>query len=75
MMKGGNMYDLDLVKINRSLVKSIRILGAVRRMVGKGGEGYSELQDVEREIREGAAECQRVLVLIKEDVNRPLISG
>ena len=67
------MYDLDLEKVNRSLVKAIRILVVVRRMIGKDGEGYSEVQDIEREIRDAASECQRVLELIKVDGTRPLL--
>ena len=69
------MYDLDLEKVNHSLVKAIRLSVACRRMIGKGLPGYEEIQDIEREIREAAAECQRVLELIEADANRPLLNA
>lgn len=69
------MYNLDLEKVNRSLVLALKLTVAVRRMIGKGGPGYETTQDIEREIREAAGECQRVLELAKADANRPLISG
>lgn len=69
------MYDLDLKKVNGSLVKAIKLSYAVRRMIGKGMSGYETMLDIEREIREAAEECQRVLGLIEADANRPLIVG
>ena len=69
------MYDLDLVKVNHSLVKALKLAVATRRLIGKAGEGYSGIQDIEREIREAAAECQRVLGLVEADADRPLSSG
>ncbi len=69
------MYDLDLKKLNGSLVKAIGLSVATRRMIGKGRDGYEEIQDIEREIREAAAECQRVLGLVEADADRPLING
>lgn len=69
------MYNLDLKKVNRGLVEALKLAVVLRRTIGKGGEGYEKAQDLEREIREAAAECQRVLELIKADANRPLITG
>lgn len=73
--KGGKMYDLKVGEINHALVKSIGITVAARRMVGKDSEVYEDLQNLEREVRGAAAECQRVLALIDADGKRPLISG
>lgn len=69
------MYDLDLKKVNRAMVKAVKLAVAGRRLVGCGGEGYVEVMDVEREFREAAAECQRVLELVEADADRPLIEG
>ncbi len=69
------MYDLDLEKVNHSLVEAIKLVGPVKRLIGKGMPGYETVQDIDREIREAAAECQRVLELIEADGNRPLITG
>ncbi len=71
----GIMYDLDLVKVNKSLVKALQLSGAVRRSLGRDAVEHSRILDLEREIREAAVECQRVLELIKADANRPLIGG
>lgn len=73
MMKGGVMYNLDVVKLNCSLIKSIKILVATKRMIGKGEEGYSALQDIERELRDAVGECQRVIIAMNADAYRPLI--
>ncbi len=75
MMRGGKMYDLKLGQINHALVKAIRLLVATRLLVGRKSQTYDDLMDIEREVREAAAECQRVLALIDEDAKRPLISG
>lgn len=69
------MYELDVVKVNRSLVKALKLTYACRLLVTKGGDGYEGLLDIEREIREAATECQRVLEEVKADAARPLISG
>ncbi len=69
------MYDLDLKKLNGSLVKSVKLLAAVRRSFGLAWKQYPELQDLNREIREAAGECQRVLELVEADADRPLING
>lgn len=69
------MYDLKLGDINHALVKAIGIVVAARRMVGKDSEVYGDLLDIEREVREAASECQRVLKLIKADAERAPISG
>ncbi len=69
------MYDLKLGEINHALVKAIGILGACKRMVGRKSDVYPDLEDIDREVREAAAECQRVLKLIKADADRPLTSG
>lgn len=74
-MKGGKMYDLKLGQINHSLIKALKVLVACKRMVGRRSEVWDDLVDTEREIRESAGECQRVLKLIEVDEVRPLISG
>lgn len=71
----GMMYELDLVKVNRSMVKSVRLIVAVGRMVPKDDELRVMIKDLEREMREAAAECQRVLALVEAEGKRPLISG
>lgn len=68
------MYDLDLPKLNRSLVKCVKLIVAVRRVIGKQAPIYPEVDCLEREIRAAAAECQRVLELIEADANRPLLT-
>lgn len=68
------MYDLDVEKVNSTLVKALKLAVGARRLIGKSGAGYSEIQDIEREIREAAAECQRVLGLVAADAERPLIN-
>ena len=70
---GGEMYDLNLTKVNKILCDSIRLVAAIRRMVGPNSDIKDELMDMNRELREAAAECQRVAKLIKEDVERPLM--
>ena len=69
------MYDLDLEKLNRSLVKSVKLIVAVRRMLSPEDAGLVEVGDLEREIREAASECQRVLGLVDADAHRPVITG
>lgn len=69
------MYDFDLKKLNATLVKALRVTVAARRMIGKGRTGYIALEEIELEIREAAAECQRVLKLVEADLSRPLIIG
>ena len=69
------MYELDLVKVNRALVKAVKLAVATRRVIGKDNEAYSGIQDIEREVREAAGECQRVLELFEADANRPLLGG
>lgn len=69
------MYDLDLEKINHVLVKAIKLTVACRRMVGPTSDICPDLMNIEREIREAAAECQRVLGLAASDADRPLLSG
>ncbi|MBA7661584.1 hypothetical protein ES703_69604 [subsurface metagenome] len=69
------MYDLDLKKVNGSLMKALKLVVATRRLIGKGGDGYENIWEIEREIREAGAECQRVLELVEADGDRPLISG
>ncbi len=69
------IYELDLVKVNRSMVNAVKLCVAVRRSLGKDAVEYSYIQDLEREVRAAAAECQRVLELVEADENRPLASG
>ncbi len=68
------MYEVDLMKVNCSLIKALKLTVAVRRMLGKGSSGYECIQDIEREIREAAEECQRVLGLVVADARRLLIN-
>lgn len=72
---GGGVYDIDLEMVNRSLVKALKLTLASRLLVGKGRDGYEDLMDIEREVREAAVECQRVLELVEADENRPLITS
>ncbi len=67
------MYDLNLAKVNRGLTDAIKVVGAIRRMVGPNSDIKNELQDMDRELRAAAGECQRVLALIIEDQNRGLL--
>jgi len=69
------MYDIDLEKLNRGLVKSVRMCVAIRRHFGNEAAKFAEFGDLEREIREAAGECQRVLELQKADADRPLITS
>lgn len=75
IMKGGKMYDLKLWAVNHALVKAIQLNAACRRMVGTKSDVHEDLVDMDREVRQAAAECQRVLALMKADADRPLISG
>jgi len=67
------VYDIDLEKMNRGLVKAVRLVAMVRKYFGKEAADDAGCLDLEREIREAAAECQRVLGLVKEDDSRPLV--
>ncbi len=69
------MYNLDLTKVNHSLVKAIKLSAAVRRLIGPRGDGCNEIGDLDRELRGAAGECQRVLELVEADAKRPLIRG
>ena len=69
------MYDIDLEKMNRGLLKAVKLVSAVRRMLDWKGEVRVVVEDLEREVRAAAAECQRVLELVEADENRPLING
>lgn len=53
------MYDLDFVKVNKTLVKGLRMIGAVRRLAKDVGLDVPELALLEREVREAAADVQR----------------
>jgi len=44
-------------------------------MVGPKSEAFPDLVDIDREVRAGASECQRVLALIDEDGKRPVLNG
>lgn len=69
------MYNIDFRKWNGALVTAIKLCAAARRVIGKGQSGYEETMDIERELREVAAEVQEVIKLAADDANRPLISG
>ncbi len=68
------MYNFDLEKVNRSLVKCLKLVMAVRRMLGPRSDVCNEVDSLDLEIREAGAECQRVLELAKADADRPLIT-
>ncbi len=68
------MYDLNLAKGNHCLKEGIKLVGAIRRLVGPNAGITGELQDMDRELREAASECQRVLEAIGADGNRPLLT-
>lgn len=69
------MYDFDLVKLNSSLVAGVKLAMATKRLLGKANPGYESVGEIERGLREAAAECQRVLECLAADGNRPLIIG
>jgi len=69
------VYDLKLAMVNHSLVKAIQMIAACKRMVGPKSEAFPDLVDIDREVRAGASECQRVLALIDEDGKRPVLNG
>ena len=56
-------------------MKAIKLSGAVRRLIGPRGDGCNEIRDLDRELRDAAAECQRVLELVEADANRPPVTG
>lgn len=67
------MYNLDLVKVNHALVKSVQLVAAVRRLLGPKSDVKEELNEMSRELRWAAAECQRMLKHIKEKGSRLLL--
>ena len=69
------MYDLNLLAVNHALVKSIRLVRGAQRMLGPRSDVCDDLEDLERELREAAGECQRVLELVKADGDRPLLNS
>lgn len=68
------MYDFKIGMVNHALVKAVQLIGCCRRMVDRKSDVYADLTDIDREVREAARECQRVLDLIEADVNRPLVT-
>lgn len=69
------MYDLKLEMVNHSLVNAIKLIAACKRMAGPKSDVFKDLADIDREVRESAAECQRVLTLITIDGTRTLLKG
>ena len=69
------MYDMDVEKLNKALVKSVRLCVALRQHFGQAAVDRADFMDLEREIREAAGECQRVLKLVKADAERTLLEG
>lgn len=67
------MYNIDLVKLNKVLVKSVRLCVAIRKHFGQDAADHAQFMDLEREIRDAAAECQAALALAQADANKPLI--
>lgn len=67
------MYGFDLIKLNRTLIGSIKLVGACQRLLGPKSDVKDHLGDLNRELREAASECQRVLKLIERDNGRLLL--
>lgn len=53
------MFELDVKKVRVALVKSVRMVVAVRNMLRPMGLEFSEVQDLEREFREEAGKVQQ----------------
>ncbi len=53
------MAVFDLIKVNRGLVKAIQLCVACRVLLNGNNLERSNILDIEREIREAAAECQK----------------
>lgn len=66
MMKGGNMFEIDLLQVNKCLCKCLRILVAFRRMAKEVSIDYPEFADLEREIREAAGYMQNAKTLLNK---------
>lgn len=69
------MYNLDLAKVNHCLVIAIKLNAAVRRMVGPNSDIKDEIIDMDRELREAASECQRVIKCMAADKGREATLG
>ncbi len=55
------MCGVDLVQVNASLVKGIRLCIASRALVKRGGDESLALWDIERGMRLAASECQKAI--------------
>lgn len=60
------MYELDLTSLRLTLVKGVRMIVAVRRLAKDVGLDRPELVDLEREVRERAAEVQEAEKGVRE---------
>lgn len=67
------MHNLDLVAVNHALVQSIKMLAAVRRMLGPNSDVKDEVREMDRELRLAAAECQRIIKYMAEKNSRLLL--
>jgi len=55
------MCDLNLVDVNRVLVKGVSIIVSVRMLAKNINKDIAELAELEREFREAAADVQRAI--------------
>ncbi|MCK5480825.1 MAG: hypothetical protein KAJ06_06750 [Gammaproteobacteria bacterium] len=71
---GGEMYKFDVEKVNHSLINAIKLVAACRRMLGPKSEAKDNLVDLNRELRESAAACQKLMEVSKADEARFLLN-
>ncbi len=60
------MFELDIKNVRVALVRSVRLVVAVRNMLRPMGLEFSEVQDLEREFRERAGEVQKAEEQMRE---------
>ena len=65
--------EIDLVGVNRVLVQCVKVVGASRRLLADVGVVFPHMSDLERNLRERAAEIQAFLKEQEGDRDRPLI--
>jgi len=53
--------DIDLVKVNHVLVQCARLVGGTRRLLADVGVVFPHMSELERSLRERAAEIQAYL--------------
>lgn len=78
------MFELDIKSVRVALVKSVRVIVAVRQMMRPLGLEFVEVQDLEREFRQQAGEVQKAekmmvdglpVVLVKDWAGRQELSS